>query len=120
MKTIFFKIFIPICILIYVIVSFTSCNNKTEMEATIFVKLRNDTTIVVPFAKVTMSKADLEVVGYTDYNGRFVHTFSNQVMLDVLAEKDTSENGSAPTLYGSTIIRLGDPGEDVRKTVFIN
>ena len=120
MKTIFFKIFLPVCILFFIIIYFPSCQNKSDMEATIFVKLRNDTTVVVPFAKVTMSKADVEVIGYTDYNGKFVHTFSNQVVLDVLAEKDTSENGAAPTLYGRTIIRLGDPGEDVRKTVFIN
>lgn len=90
---------------------FVHCAKDPDMVVSIYVKLKDDSTVVVPDARVVLSKEDVEVVGYTDANGKFTHTFKLKMMLDVEATKDT--------LMGRTTLRLGDPGSRYRKTVFI-
>ena len=120
MKRTFFRHILPFIIVISILISLTTCRKKPDMQVSIYVKLRDDTTVVIPDAKVTLTKQDVEIVGYTDYRGKFTHTFKLQMQLDVYAEKDTSGNGSTPTLQGFTILKMGDLGHDYRRTVFIN
>ncbi len=65
----------------------------------------------VPDARVVMHKGDIEVIGYTNQNGEYRHTFDLPIQLDIEVTKDT--------LKGLGIINLGDPGKDVRKTIYI-
>nr|MBC8147255.1 hypothetical protein [Bacteroidota bacterium] len=102
------------------IISLTTCRKPPDMQVSVYVKLRNDTSVVVPEAKVTLTKQDIEVVGYTDYKGKFTHTFKLQMQLDVFAEKDTCKCDTVPILEGFTILKMGELGRDYRLTVFIN
>ncbi|MCF8296866.1 MAG: hypothetical protein K9J13_04905 [Saprospiraceae bacterium] len=120
MNKAFFRYIFSFIIVFSVLISLTTCRKDPDMQVTIYVKMRNDTLIVVPEAKVILTKQDVEIVGYTDYNGKFTHTFKLQMQLDVFAEKDTSENGTAPILEGYTILKMGELGKDYRRTVFIN
>jgi hypothetical protein len=89
----------------------TQCAKDPDMVVTIYVKLKDDTMKVIPDARVVLHKEDVEVIGYTDSQGKFVHTFRQKMYLDVDATKDT--------LSGRTTLRLSDPGKKYRKTVFV-
>jgi hypothetical protein len=110
-KSLIFRAGIFITVVLVVIGCLSRCAKDPDMVVTIFVKLKNDTNIVVSDARVVLSKEDVEVVGYTDANGKFVHTFKLKMMLDVEATKDT--------LFGRTTLRLNEPGKRYRKTVFV-
>ena len=81
------------------------------MEAVIIVRLMADTTQKVPNARVKMHKEDVEVIGYTNQNGVYRHTFDLPIQLDIEVTKDS--------LKGIGVINLGDPGIDVQKTIYI-
>jgi hypothetical protein len=81
------------------------------MEAIIIVKLMQDTTQRVPDARVILSQGDVEVIGYTNQNGEYRHTFDLPILLDISVTKDT--------LKGISTIGLGDPGHDVTKIVYV-
>ncbi len=89
----------------------TSCKKDKSMEAIIVVKLMSDTTKVVPDARVYMHQGDVEVTGYTNQYGEYRHTFDLPIQLDIEVTKDT--------LKGIGIIQLGEPGVDVRKSIYI-
>ena len=88
-----------------------SCKKDESMEAIIVVKLMSDTTKIVPNARVYMSRGDVEVTGYTNDYGEYRHTFDLPIQLDIEVTKDT--------LKGIGIINLGEPGVDVRKSIYI-
>lgn len=92
-------------------VFFTSCKKDKSMEAIIMVKLMSDTLQRVPDARVVLSQGDIEVIGYTNQNGEYRHTFDLPIMLDITVTKDT--------LKGLGTIGLGDPGHDVSKYIYI-
>jgi hypothetical protein len=81
------------------------------MEAIITVKLLDDTMVVMPWVRVELMQEDVSIVGYTDLNGQFRHTFEQPVQLDIKAYNDT--------LSGIGVITLGDYGEDYSKSIFI-
>jgi hypothetical protein len=89
----------------------SSCKKDTGMEAILVVRLMSDTTVKVPDARVRMHKEDVDVLGYTNQNGEYRHTFDLPIQLDIIVTKDS--------LKGIGIINLGDPGKDVRKTIYI-
>ena len=120
MKKVFFRYIFSAIVILCILISLTTCRKKPDMQVSIYVKLRDDTTVVVPEAKVTLTKQNVEVVGYTDYRGQFTHTFKLQMQLDVFAEKDTSDSDTVPKLEGFTILKMGELGRDYRRTVFIN
>lgn len=94
-----------------------SCKKDEEIKARITVKYLADTTQVVPFANVRISKYDVNVLGTCDAFGVFEHTFRDEMILDVRAwEVDSLGN---ETKYGETTIRL-QKGKTVRKSVYIN
>lgn len=107
-----------IALMVGLLVVCLSCAKKPDMDVSIYVKLRADTTKVVPGAKVVLSKRNVEVIGYTDNNGRFKHTFKLEMILDVVATKIT-DTTTFP-LTGRTVISLNEKSKDYRKTVFIN
>lgn len=88
-----------------------SCRKRRSMEAVITVKLMADTMVVLPDVRVEMTKGDVEIVGYTDDNGQFIHTFEQPVQLDIKAYNDT--------LSGIGVINIGDYGHDYSKSIFI-
>ncbi len=81
------------------------------MQATITVKLMADTMIVVPNIRVELSQQSVKIVGYTDNNGQFSHTFEQPVQLNIKAYNDT--------LSGIGVINIGTYGEDYYKSVFV-
>jgi len=90
---------------------FSSCKKDASMEAILVVRLMSDTTVKVPNARVRMHKEDIDVLGYTNQNGEYRHTFDLPIQLDIEVTIDT--------LKGIGVINLGDPGKDVRKTIYI-
>jgi len=92
-------------------VFFTSCKKDKSMEAIIVVKLMSDTLQRVPDARVVLSQGDVEVIGYTNQNGEYRHTFDLPILLDITITKDT--------LKGLGTIALGDPGHDVTKYIYL-
>jgi len=90
---------------------FTSCKKDKSMEAIIIVKLMSDTLQRVPDARVVLSQGDVEVIGYSNQNGEFRHTFDLPILLDITVTKDT--------LKGLGTIGLGEPGQDVSKIVYL-
>ena len=89
----------------------TSCKKDKSMEAIIVVKLMSDTTKIVPDARVYMHQGDVEITGYTNQYGEYRHTFDLPIQLDIEVTKDS--------LKGIGIIQLGQPGVDVRKSIYI-
>ena len=109
MKAIFKTSLLSLAIISFVCI-FSSCKKDEEMKVLITVKMQSDSTIIVPNAKVTITKGQINDVGYSDANGQFSHTYKLEAIFDVIAQKDS--------LYGETVIRL-KPGETAYKTVFI-
>jgi hypothetical protein len=105
-------------------IGFMGCKEESEdITAVITVKYQSDTTIIVPFADVTIGTDydDVRATGKTDATGMFTTTFKLEAILDVVASKDTN-TGVGPTeppVTGQTMIRLR-PGETVYKTVYVN
>jgi hypothetical protein len=93
-------------------VFFSSCKKDKSMEAIIVVKLMSDTMQRVPDARVVLSQGDVEVIGYTNQNGEYRHTFDLPIMLDITVTKDT--------MKGLGTIGLGDPGHDVTKFIYLH
>lgn len=110
-KSLLFRTGIIIFGLITSFAILTQCAKDPDMVVTIYVKMKSDTMIVVPDARVVLTKEDVEVIGYTNAQGKFTHTFKLKMMLDVEVTKDS--------LLGRTTLRLGDPGRPYRKTVFV-
>jgi hypothetical protein len=106
----FKPLFIFFVFLSFVIV-FSSCKKERGMEAIITVKKLVDTTAVVSGARVEMYQGDIKVIGYTNGYGEFRHTFDLPVQLNISVEKDS--------MKGIGIINLGNPGEEVYKSVYI-
>ncbi len=94
-----------------------SCKEDEEIKALISVKYLSDTLIPVPFAKVRISKYDVNVEGTCDLYGNFEHTFRDEMILDVRAWEIDSLGQE--TMYGETTLRL-KKGETVKKSVYIN
>ena len=90
---------------------FTSCKKEESIDAIIIVKLISDTTQRVANAHVVLSQGDVEVMGYSDQNGEFRHTFDLPIILDVTVTKDS--------LKGLSTIALSDPGRNVSKIVYL-
>jgi len=88
-----------------------SCRKNRSMEAVITVKLMADTMVVIPNVRVEMTKDDVEIIGYTDDNGQFMHTFEQPVQLDIKAYNDT--------LSGIGVINISEYGRDYSKSIFI-
>lgn len=95
----------------------SSCKEEEEIKALISVKYLSDTLIPAPFAKVRISKYDVNVEGTCDVQGNFEHTFRDEMILDVRAWEIDSLGQE--TMYGETTIRL-KKGETVKKSVYIN
>ena len=93
------------------LISLSSCRKDLSMTLTITVKMMGDTNVLVPNAKVILTKDDIHVEGYTDGHGQFRHTFNLQIQLDVSVTKDT--------LSGMGIVNLGKTGIDVEKSIYI-
>jgi len=91
-----------------------SCKDNTDCEALIVVKQASDTTIVVPNAKVKISKMDVNIEGVTNAKGEFRHTFKLEAILDVEAWDETQ----TPPTYGKGTIRL-EPDATVRKLIVV-
>jgi len=91
--------------------SLSSCRKDLSMTLTVTVKMMGDTNVLVPNAKVILTKDDIHVEGYTDGHGQFRHTFNLQIQLDVSVTKDT--------LSGMGIVNLGKTGIDVEKSIYI-
>lgn len=103
---------------------FLGCKKESEeITAIITVKYQSDTTIIVPFADVTIGTDydDVRATGKTDATGVFSTTFQLEAILDVVASKDTNTGTGPqePPVTGTTMIRLR-PGETVYKTVYVN
>jgi len=81
------------------------------MEAIITVKLMADTMVVLPDVRVEMTREDVEIIGYTDDNGQFIHTFEQPIQLDIKAYNDT--------LSGIGVINIGAYGHDYAKSIFV-
>jgi hypothetical protein len=113
------KAIIKTSILSFIVLAFayllSSCKKDEEMKVLITVKMQADSSILVPNAKVTITKGQTTVEGYSDANGQFTHTYKLEAIFDVIAQKSLD---SVTTLYGESVIRL-KPGETVYKTVFI-
>ncbi len=100
-----------IVLFIIAVLTSYSCRKNRSMEAVITVKLMADTMVVMPNVRVEMTKDDVEIVGYTDNNGQFFHTFEQPVQLDIKASNDT--------LSGIGVINIGSYGHDYAKSIFI-
>ena len=81
------------------------------MTVIITAKKLSDTLEVVKGAKVNLSRDDVTISGFTDNRGQFRHTFDLQMQLDVVATKDS--------LKGIGVVNMGEPGEDVNKTIYM-
>lgn len=97
-------------------VSFISCKKEEDSgcKAIVTVKQKNDTTVVVPNARVTIANGDVHVEGLADANGQFQSTFKLEAVLNVVAQLKNSSD----TLFGQAFIRLR-PGETVCKSIFV-
>lgn len=104
------KVLIGLIIMIGLMGSY-SCRKNRSMEAVITVKLMADTMVVVPNVRIEMTKSDVEIIGYTDDNGQFMHTFEQPVQLDIKAYNDT--------LTGIGVINISAYGHDYSKSIFI-
>jgi hypothetical protein len=93
------------------LLSLSSCMKDRSMEVIITVRLMSDTMVVLPGVRVELTQEEVEIVGYTDGNGQFRHTFEQPVQLDVHAFNDT--------LSGIGILNLGTYGRDVAKSIFV-
>jgi len=94
-----------------------SCQKDEEIKAKISVKYLADTTQVVPFANVRISKYDVNVEGTCNVFGVFEHIFRDEMILDVRAwELDSL---GEEVMYGETTIRL-QKGKLITKSVYIN
>lgn len=94
-----------------------SCQKDEEIKAVVSVKYLSDTTTVVPFAKVRISKYDVNVEGTCNAMGVFEHTFRDEMILEVRAWE--IDGDGQELMYGETTIRL-EKGIVSRKTVYIN
>ena len=120
MKTLLFKSLLIVAV-ISLITLLSTCKKETECKAAITVKYYYDTLIVVPNAKVKISKYEVMQTGLTNGSGVYNATFELEAILEVYAEKDTTtiiHDPQLPLLTGAAVIRL-KPGETIRKTVFI-
>lgn len=99
------------------LMSVYSCKKPKETKAIITVKYFSDTTQVVPYAFVRLTKYDVNVEGQCGSKGTFEHIFENEAILDVHAWTKDPQNDSI-LLYGKTSIQL-KPEETVSKSVFI-
>jgi hypothetical protein len=109
MKAIFKPIIFSSVIITFIMI-LSMCHKDEDMPVVITVKMKSDTSIVVPNANVKISKGATKIEGVTDNYGQFRHTYKLEAIFDVDANKDS--------LNGATTIRL-NPGETVYKSVFI-
>lgn len=104
---------------IFSLTFFAGCKKEEGCKALITVKYADDTTKIVPFAHVRITKYDVNVEDQCGSDGTFEHTFKLEAILDVHAWLDTSQTGTPYEKYGETTIRLKE-GKTVGKSVFIN
>ncbi len=100
-----------------VILLSVSCEKEEEIKAVVYVKYLADTTSVVPFAKVRMSKYDVNVEGTCNAMGVFEHSFRDEMILELRAWE--LDDDGQELMYGETTIRL-EKGDVNKKTVYIN
>lgn len=105
------KVLISIFIIASGLIAVSSCKRDRTMDLVLTVKMMADTTIVVPYAKVTLEKQDVLIEGFTDGKGEFRHTFSLPIQLDIRVSKDT--------LYGIGIVNIYEIGDDITQSVYI-
>lgn len=114
MKT---KISIISLVLITALIFISStCQKREDIRAVITVKLYDDTTKVVPFANVRLTKYDIDVSGKTNAIGQWEHVFPDEVILDATAW--TVDSLGEVDLLGESTIRLRD-GRTTYKTIFV-
>lgn len=114
MKKILTNLFFLFVLITIITISFSACKEDTDCNVEIITKLYNDTNMLVPYAVVTIEEGDIKVVGVSDINGKYAHTFPLEAILKVTSE-DTI---SVPPLVGEGSIRLV-PGKTIKKTIFV-
>jgi len=117
MKQVFPKILLAVFSLAMLGLSFSCSNEDPEYPVVITVKYLSDTTKVVPGAKITFSKNDINRMGYADSRGVYDTTFTLEMILDVRATIDT---GAGPAhFYGESTVRL-IADKTVHRSIFID
>lgn len=94
----------------------STCQKTEDIRAVVTVKLLSDTTKVVPYANVRLTKYDIDVKGKTNVIGVWEHVFPDEVILDAIAW--TVDTDGEVALYGESTIRLRN-GKTTNKTIFV-
>lgn len=106
-----FALIVSLGIIFLSFFSLYSCKKDRSMEVIITVKLFEDTSKLIPNARVELYQEDVEVVGYTNGYGEFRYTFELPMQVNVSVTKDT--------LAGIGVLNIGTYGEEIRKTVYV-
>ncbi len=96
---------------------FSACKDDTKCRLTVKVQDVQNTQIVIPNAKIVISKeqGSVRAEGTTDSKGEAFFTFDHEAILDINVEKKYPDGS---TRYGKATVRL-IPGETVEKQVLL-
>ena len=121
MKNIFTKSFIILLVIgLFIALFTTNCKKKaTDFPFVITAKYQLDTNVTLPYADITVTYGDVNIIGKTDVSGQFPSTYQLEAILNILVTKDTTAvHDSNRLCIGKGVIRLKE-GETVYKTVFV-
>ena len=117
MKKNIVRFFSLMLVLALAIPFFSGCKEDNKCRLTVKVQDVTNTSIVIPGAKIVISKeqGSVRAEGTTDSKGEAYFTFDNEAILDIIVEKKDENNY---TRYGKSTVRL-IPGETVEKQVLL-
>jgi 3-hydroxymyristoyl/3-hydroxydecanoyl-(acyl carrier protein) dehydratase len=117
MKKNIVRFFSLMLVLTLAIPFFSGCKEDNKCRLTVKVQDVTNTSIVIPSAKIVISKeqGSVRAEGTTDSKGEAYFTFDNEAILDINVEKKDENNY---TRFGKSTVRL-IPGETVEKQVLL-